>query len=54
MRSVTGFCALVGATAGSFAPLVWGGSEMSLTSVLFGVVGGIAGVWVGHRVASTM
>ncbi len=49
-RSVVGLCALVGTTVGSFVPALWGGSELSLGSLLFGAVGGIAGVWFGARV----
>jgi len=50
-RSLIGFCAMVGLTAGSFAPSLWGGSSMSLSSILFGVIGGVAGVWFGARIS---
>jgi hypothetical protein len=50
-RSLIGLCALVGGTVGSFVPALWGGSSLSLTSVVAGLVGGIAGVWFGARVS---
>jgi hypothetical protein len=51
-RSVIGFCAFLGLSAGSFAPSLWGGSSMSLASILFGVIGGVAGVWLGARISN--
>jgi uncharacterized membrane protein YsdA (DUF1294 family) len=50
-RKVIGFCALVGGTAGSFLPSLWGGSSMGLGSILFALLGGAAGVFVGARIA---
>ena len=50
-RSVIGFCAMLGATAGGFVPEIWGASSLSLGSLFFGVLGGIAGVWLGVRIA---
>jgi hypothetical protein len=32
--------------------MVWGSSEMSLTSIFFGLVGGVAGVMLGARLAA--
>jgi hypothetical protein len=52
MRSVIGLCALVGTTAGGYLPVLWGSSSFSMTSLLFGVLGGIAGVWVGVRLST--
>jgi hypothetical protein len=50
-RSLIGLFALVGGTVGSFAPALWGGSSLSLASILCGLVGGVAGVWFGARVS---
>ena len=44
-------CAALGGTFGSFVPVLWGGSEMSLGSLAFGVVGGVAGVIFGARLS---
>ena len=46
-----GFCAMVGGTVGGFVPELWGASAFSLGSLMFSVLGGIAGVWLGVRVA---
>jgi len=50
-RSVIGFGGFVGVTVGSFVPELWGASSFSLASVVFGLVGGVAGVWLGARLA---
>ena len=50
-RKVIGFCALVGGTAGSFLPTLWGASSMGLGSILFALLGGAAGVFIGARIA---
>jgi hypothetical protein len=50
-RSVIGLCAMAGMTVGGFVPAVWGGSSFGLSSLLFSVVGAVAGVWFGARLA---
>ena len=52
-RSVIGLCTLAGTIFGGFAPDLWGGSDMSLTSVLTAGIGGVAGVFVGARLSQT-
>jgi hypothetical protein len=51
-RRVIWLCAAVGGTIGSFVPALWGGSDMSLTSIVFGLIGGVAGVMLGVRLAA--
>ena len=51
-RSLIGLCMMVFGTIGSFVPEVWGASSFSLSSVLFGGVGAVAGVFVGVRLSS--
>ena len=43
---------LGGTTVGGFAPVAWGGSAFGLASVALALVGGIAGLWLGARVAA--
>jgi hypothetical protein len=50
-KSVIGFSAAFGTVAGGYVPVLWGASSFSLVSLLFGVMGGIAGVWFGVRVS---
>ena len=51
MRSTIGLCALICGTIGSFVPDLWGGSTMSLASILFGAAGGVVGVFIGARLS---
>jgi hypothetical protein len=50
-RSMIGFGAFLGVTVGSFVPELWGSGSLSLASVAFGLLGGVAGVWAGARFA---
>ena len=50
-RSVVGVCAVFGLTVGGSIPVLWGASAFGFTSLLFGVIGGIAGVWIGARLS---
>ena len=50
-KRVLWMCVLVGSTVGGFAPEAWGGSPLGAASVLFGVIGGLAGVWIAVRLA---
>ncbi len=52
MRSVIGLSVIVGSTVGAYLPVLWGSSSFSITSLLFGALGGIAGVWVGVRLST--
>jgi hypothetical protein len=40
-----------GLIAGGYLPALWGASSFSLSSILFSVLGGIAGVWIGTRLS---
>ncbi len=42
----------VGSTAGSFIPLLWGGSALSLSSVFLSAAGGVLGIWLGYRISN--
>jgi hypothetical protein len=52
MRSVIGLCIGFGSLVGGYVPVLWGDSGFSFTSVAFGAIGGLAGLWVGARVSS--
>ena len=36
----------VGTIVGGFVPVVWGGSALGLASLVFGTLGGTAGLWL--------
>ncbi|MGB8699388.1 MAG: hypothetical protein WCD18_08240 [Thermosynechococcaceae cyanobacterium] len=46
-KLIIGIGAFLGSTLGSYIPNLWGGGAMA--SVLFSVVGGIAGILVAYR-----
>lgn len=41
----------VGMVVGGFVPLLWGGSALGLSSLVFGSLGGVAGLWLAAKVA---
>ena len=41
----------VGMTVGGLVPEVWGGSALGLASLVFGSLGGVAGLWFAVRLA---
>lgn len=41
---------LIGSGIGSYIPLLWGGSVLSMSSVLFGAIGGLLGIWSAYRI----
>ena len=51
-RRVAWLFVLVGSTVGGLVPEAWGGSAFGMASLVLGVVGGIAGLWLGFRLAA--
>ena len=49
MGKVVGLCGFVGLVVGGYIPALWGASSLGFQSLVFGVVGGIVGVWLGAR-----
>jgi hypothetical protein len=39
----------VGSFGGSFIPTIWSAGQLSASAIAFFVIGGIAGVWLAHR-----
>lgn len=50
-RGVIGLCALFGSFVGGYLPSLWGASSLGVESLLFGAIGGIAGVLLGARLS---
>jgi hypothetical protein len=50
MKSFIWLGLFVGSTIGGMVPMLWGGSALSISSVFFGAVGGILGIWAGYRI----
>lgn len=43
---------VVGSTAGSAVPMLWGADWFSLASILFSFLGGVAGIWLAYKMTS--
>jgi hypothetical protein len=41
----------IGSTIGGMLPALWGDDLFSMWGLLFSLIGGIAGIWGGYRVA---
>ncbi len=50
-RSIIYLFTIVGSAIGSYLPVLWGGSELSFSSVFLGAAGGILGIWAGFRLS---
>ena len=44
----------IGSTVGGFVPSIWGGDMLSLSGFILSIVGGIAGIWAGYRLAKLL
>ena len=53
-KSVIGLCAGFGSIVGGYLPELWGASGFGLTSLLFSVVGGVAGIWLALRIVDVL
>jgi hypothetical protein len=51
-RRIVGIFILVGSTIGAFAPEAWGGSAWGFASLVFGCLGGAAGLWLALRLTA--
>ena len=43
-----------GSWGGSYLPLLWGADVLSMQSILFGAVGGFAGIFLGYKLAQKL
>jgi len=50
-RGVIAMCGTFGLTLGGFVPALWGAGQLSMASILFSAIGGVAGVFAGVRIA---
>jgi len=54
MRVIIIFFTILGSSVGSYAPALWGGSLFSMSSILFGGLGGFVGIWLGCKFAKNI
>ena len=45
------FGMFVGSTIGGFVPVLWHASLFSMSAIVLSGIGGIAGIWVAHRLS---
>jgi len=45
------FGVIVGSTLGSYIPLLWGAGFFSFSSITFGALGGMLGIWLGFKIS---
>ncbi len=45
---------VIGSVIGSYIPLIWGDSAFSMTSFLFGGLGGFVGIWAGYKIGKEL
>jgi len=54
-RALMTIGALIGSTVGSYLPVLWRDSSfMSMSSIIFGTIGGFAGIYVGYRMSQSL
>jgi uncharacterized membrane protein YeaQ/YmgE (transglycosylase-associated protein family) len=54
-KSLIAFGFMVGSTVGGFLPSAWGDNNFfSPAGILLSVVGGVAGIWAGHRISQNL
>jgi uncharacterized membrane protein YeaQ/YmgE (transglycosylase-associated protein family) len=51
-KQLIGFGVLVGSTAGSYVPNLWGAGAFSMSSIIFGALGAFVGIWFGYNYGS--
>ncbi len=52
MQKIVMFGMIVGSSLGSYFPVLWGGNLFSLSSIFWGAIGGLVGVWMGYKIGS--
>jgi hypothetical protein len=48
-RRVVWIFVAVGMLAGGYLPVAWGGSALGFASIVFGTLGGAAGLWLATK-----
>jgi hypothetical protein len=51
MKTLVIISMVIGSSIGGYVPLLWGGSVLSISSILLSAVGGFLGIWIGYKTA---
>ena len=43
---------IAGSTVGSYIPALWGAGMLSFSSIIFGAIGAIAGIYIAFKLSS--
>jgi uncharacterized membrane protein YeaQ/YmgE (transglycosylase-associated protein family) len=54
MKGIIIIFLIIGSYAGSYLPVLWGGSLFSMTSIFLAAIGGFVGIWIGYKIANRM
>ncbi|MDB5245097.1 MAG: hypothetical protein JWN90_202 [Parcubacteria group bacterium] len=52
MKQIVWIGLLVGSTIGGFIPELWGAGVFSFSSIILSAIGGMAGIYLGWKIAS--
>ncbi|MDB5189899.1 MAG: hypothetical protein JWN49_225 [Parcubacteria group bacterium] len=52
MKQIVWIGLLVGSTIGGFIPELWGAGLFSFSSIILSAIGGMAGIYLGWKIAS--
>jgi hypothetical protein len=52
MKQIVWIGLLIGSTIGGFIPELWGAGLFSFSSIILSAVGGMAGIYLGWKIAS--
>jgi hypothetical protein len=44
----------LGSAIGNLLPTLWGASAFSMTAIVFSVIGGFAGIWLGYKIGRSV
>ena len=50
MKKIVITGAFLGSFIGSYIPLLWGDGVFSVSSIIFGGVGALVGIWIAYKV----
>ena len=52
MKQMVWMGMFIGSSIGGFIPSLWGAGIFSMSSIFFGGIGAIAGIWAGYKLST--
>jgi uncharacterized membrane protein YeaQ/YmgE (transglycosylase-associated protein family) len=53
-KRITWLLATIGSYAGSYIPLLWGVSGFTISSLIFGALGAVFGIWIAFTITRNL